>query len=107
MDIKQVSAVEGAFEASAATRKTAAQASATEAAPTPDQVKEAVNAIQRHIGKSSTNVTFALDESSGRTIVSVVDTETREVIRQMPTEEVLQIARALGRLQGMLFNGQA
>jgi flagellar protein FlaG len=70
-------------------------------------VKEAVNEIQRYIGKSSTNVTFAVDESSGRTIVSVVDTETREIIRQMPTKEVLQIARALGRLQGMLFNGKA
>jgi hypothetical protein len=37
----------------------------------------------------------------------VVDGVTKEVIRQIPNEEVLAIARAMDRLQGLLLKGKA
>jgi uncharacterized FlaG/YvyC family protein len=33
-----------------------------------------------------------MDQGSGRTVVRVVNPETQEVIRQIPTEEVLKLA---------------
>ena len=45
---------------------------------------------------------FSIDDDSGRTVVKVVDRQTEEVLRQIPSEEMLDIARALGKLKGLL-----
>lgn len=45
---------------------------------------------------------FSIDDDSGRTVVKVVDKQTDEVLRQIPSEEMLDIARALGKLKGLL-----
>lgn len=47
----------------------------------------------RSVGRS---VQFSIDSASGETVVSVRDAATGEVIRQMPSEEALRLARALG-----------
>lgn len=44
---------------------------------------------------SRTDLQFRVDNSLGRVIVSVVDAKSGEVIRQMPSEEALRIARNL------------
>ena len=75
--------------------------------PTREEVREAVKEIQRNVANTSTNLQFSVDEDTGRTIVSVIDTETRQVVRQIPSEEVMRMSRALGRMQGLLFNGKA
>jgi flagellar protein FlaG len=38
---------------------------------------------------------FRVDEASGRTVITVLDATTQEVVRQIPSEEVLVLARAL------------
>jgi flagellar protein FlaG len=40
-------------------------------------------------------------------VVSVVDPESGEVIRQIPAEEVVAVARTLGQMQGLLINTKA
>lgn len=37
-------------------------------------------------------MTFALDRDTRRTVVRIVDRETREVVRQIPSEEILRMA---------------
>ena len=76
-------------------------------APTRDEVREAVKEIQRNVANTSTNLQFSVDEDTGRTIVSVIDTETRQVVRQIPSEEVMRMSRSLDRMQGLLFSGKA
>ena|SRR5687767_2816736 len=77
-------------------------------AKTPEKAQEALKeALADSIGQSATNLRFSVDKSTGRTIVSVVDSETMEVVRQIPAEEVMKMARALDRMQGLLFNGKA
>ena len=75
--------------------------------PTQQQVKEAVEQIQRNNVASSTDLQFSVDGATGRTIVSIVDAETGEVVRQIPTEEIMKMARSLERMQGLLFTGKA
>jgi len=77
------------------------------AKPAREKVKEAVEEIQRNISSSNTDLQFSVDSATGRTIVSVVDAETKEIVRQIPTEEVMKLARALDRMQGLLFKGKA
>ena len=52
-------------------------------------------------------VEFTIDEDSHRTVVKVVDQETKELIRQMPSAEALEISKALDRVQGLLINQKA
>lgn len=55
----------------------------------------------------SSNLQFLTDPHSGRTVVQVVDAQTRQVIRQLPSEEALAITRAIDRLQSLLVREKA
>ena len=52
-------------------------------------------------------VQLSLDSQSGKAIVRVVDPETGQVVRQIPTEEVLELRRAFDRLAGLLIDRTA
>lgn len=66
-------------------------------------VKSAADNINRLVQQFARNLEFTVDEETGIDVVKVVDTQSQEVIRQMPTEEMLAIAKALDKLQGMLI----
>ena len=72
-----------------------------------EALKDALEDIERNIDQSATSLRFSVDKSTGKTIVSVVDAQTMEVVRQIPAEEIMKMARALDRMQGLLFNGKA
>ena len=50
---------------------------------------------------------FSIDQDSGRTVVKVVDVQTNAVLRQIPSEEMLELAKDLDRMQGLLVRQQA
>lgn len=79
----------------------------TNAVPDLDQVAEAVRNINQTMQALSQDLEFSIDADSNRTIVKVVDQQTKEVIRQMPTAEALEIAKALDRVQGLLIRQKA
>ena len=58
-------------------------------------------------GRVSITLQFSLDKDSGKTVVKVMDTDTNEVIRQIPSEEVLAISKAVDKLKGLLIKQQA
>jgi flagellar protein FlaG len=66
-----------------------------------------VEAINRQLSEASRTVRFSLDQHTGHVIVRVVDTETEQVIRQIPSEEALAISQSIERLQGMLVHLKA
>lgn len=74
---------------------------------TSEQVEVAVNQIQEFTQTLAQNLKFSIDEDTGKTVVKIVDIQTQEIIRQIPSEEAISIARTLGKIQGVLFNGQA
>ncbi len=49
---------------------------------------------------SFADIVFQIDKSTGAAIFKVVDAKTKEVIRQVPSEEVLAMARKLRELSG-------
>ena len=87
--------------------QTAADAELTSAPPSPQQLHEAVGEINKALESASENLQFAVDQDTGKTVVKVIDSSTNEVIRQIPSQEVLAIARSLDRLQGILFKQKA
>lgn len=70
-------------------------------------VQHAVQKIQETVANLAHNLLFSIDEDTGRTIIKVMDTNTDEVIRQIPTEEAIEIAHTLDKVQGLLFNDKA
>lgn len=71
------------------------------------QVQQAVAQIQQFTQALARNLQFSVDEETGKSVVRVIDIQTREIIRQIPSEEAIQIARTLDKVQGLLFNDQA
>jgi flagellar protein FlaG len=56
------------------------------------------------------NLQFSIDDDSGRTVVKVIDAETNEVVRQIPSDEVLAMARHLDEQitgPGLIFGDHA
>lgn len=68
---------------------------------------EALKNINKSMQALGQNLEFSVDPDSDRTIVKVIDQDTKEVIRQMPTPEALEIAKALDRVQGLLIRQKA
>jgi len=70
-------------------------------------VVAAVQSANAYVQSVSSNLQFSLDQDSGRTVVKVVDTETSEVLRQFPSEEMLSISKSIDRMQGLLIDREA
>ena len=66
--------------------------------------KKAVVEINKALEKIPTTLAFQVDEVSNRFIVNVADISTGELIRQIPGDAVLRIARQLESLKGIIFD---
>jgi flagellar protein FlaG len=75
--------------------------------PTVEELQKAVSNLQSKVQTLAPSVKFAIDQSSGRVVVQVIDSNTNKVIRQIPSEEMIQIDQELGKMQGLLVNNQA
>ena len=116
MEIQQVTAATAVAPAAPVRRETlpalpvkvsSDTAREDEREPKPEEVKDAVKDIQDFVSTVTTDLRFTVDKETGRTIVSVVDSETKQVVRQIPAEEIMKIARNLDRVQGLLFSDKA
>ena len=96
----------GASEVAAVAPATDA-ASAAQQAASEAQLQGAVNAANDFIKPITNSVEFSLDKDSDKMIVKVMDIATKEVIRQIPSEEMLAIAQALDKIQGLLIKQKA
>ncbi|PHQ88028.1 MAG: flagellar biosynthesis protein FlaG [Thalassobium sp.] len=72
-----------------------------------EQVKDAVSRINEYVQKSERTLNFKLDEESGRTVISVYDSASSELIRQIPSELALELAQKLNDEEpSLLFSAQ-
>ncbi|HEX5342092.1 MAG TPA: flagellar protein FlaG [Duganella sp.] len=74
-------------------------------APSKTELKNSVDAINRFLQNNS-EVLFSIDEDSGISVVKVIDTETKKVLRQFPSELSLEIGKNLST-KGLLINSEA
>ena len=75
--------------------------------PSAGELQKALEEVEKAVAPMAQSLQFSLDKDSGKTVVKVMDTDTNEVIRQIPTEEVLAISKAVDRLKGLLIKQQA
>ena len=72
-----------------------------------DELTKAVDQMNERSELLRRNLQFSVDDESGRMVIKVVDSQTDEVIRQIPKEEMLEIARSLEKAEGLLFRAKA
>jgi flagellar protein FlaG len=73
----------------------------------PEDIRNAVEKLTEFVSPVASDIQFSIDEDTDTTVVKIVDRNTQEVIRQIPSEEMLEIAKALDRLQGLLIRQKA
>jgi len=75
--------------------------------PSRDQLNKAISELNQSPRIKSQNLQFSIDEDSKRTVVKVIDQETKEVLRQIPTKEALEIAKSFELAKGQLIDQSA
>lgn len=75
--------------------------------PSRDQLNKAVSELNQSPRIKTQGLQFSIDEDSKRTVVKVIDQETKEVLRQIPTKEALEIARSFELAKGQLIDQSA
>ncbi len=73
--------------------------------PAPTDVQTIQKAMQE-VTHAST-LEFHTDAETGRVVVKITDTATGKLVRQIPMEEMLALAKSLERLQGLLLQTKA
>lgn len=77
------------------------------AQPSRNEVEESVDTLNQFIKSLNNPMLFSIDDDTGKTVVKIVDSTTQEVIKQIPSEEILSIAKALDKLKGLFIEQKA
>ena len=75
--------------------------------PTREVVAKAAADIQQFVQSMGRTLSFSVDEVSGYHVVRVVNPSTGELNRQLPSDELLKIARDFERLNNVLVSQRA
>lgn len=54
-----------------------------------------------------TSLRINIDQDSSKVIIKVIDRNTNEVIRQIPSEDMMTLLKRMKDLQGLLFDAKA
>ncbi|SER24673.1 flagellar protein FlaG [Nitrosomonas sp. Nm51] len=70
-------------------------------------IEQAAEKIKETVNNLAQNLQFSIDDDTGKTVIKVMDAQTQEIIRQIPSQEAISIARTLDKVQGLLLNDEA
>ncbi|HDY86381.1 hypothetical protein LCGC14_1248030 [marine sediment metagenome] len=71
------------------------------------EIEDKVSQLNDYMQNSQRNLEFTVDDRSGASVITISDTETGEVIRQFPSEEVLEARNAVDKIKGLLIETKA
>ena len=72
-----------------------------------ERVEESVEDLNEFVQPYNTSLQFAIEEENQTVIVKVIDRDTHEVLKQLPSEEAIELAKALDKLKGLLIQQKA
>lgn len=99
-------------------KSTGSTATATEASDTKgnagtdgqvsnEELMQAVAEMNQHFQNVQRNIHFSVDDETGTTVVKVIEAETEEVIRQIPSEEIVALSKYLEESAGRIIRAEA
>jgi flagellar protein FlaG len=72
-----------------------------------EDTQQAAQALQEFVLPFSNGLSFGVDQDTGTTVVKVIDKSTGDVIKQIPSEEAIELAKALDKLKGLFVQQKA
>jgi len=75
-----------------------------EQALTDKEVNDTVDELNSFLQDMKRNLSFSVDDTSGQSVILVKDSESEEVIRQIPSEELVVLRKKMDDLTGILFD---
>lgn len=72
-----------------------------------ESANSAVQAFKSLVQDIQRNLDFSVDDSSGQIVVKVIDGESGQLVRQIPSEELLRLSERLEDMRSLLFKTQA
>ncbi len=73
----------------------------------PQALQQLADALNQRVGTSGQQLQFSVDHSTGKTVMRITDAESGALLRQIPGDEALSMARILDKMQGMLIRQKA
>jgi len=72
--------------------------------PSQDQIKSVVEGLNNVMQTFTTDLQFSVDASTKQVVVRVTDKNTNQVIRQIPSEEMLRVSQRIAELLGVVYD---
>lgn len=69
-----------------------------------DRVEESVENINRELKSLETNLRFSIHKQTKQIMVKIVDTQTNEVIKEIPSEKILDMVAAMMERAGLIMD---
>ncbi len=60
-----------------------------------ESIEQAAEKLNQFMQAQKRSLQFSRDESSGRTVIKVINTDTNEVVKQFPPEEILSLSKTI------------
>ena len=70
--------------------------------PTRETVAKAAQEMQKFVSSMGRNLNFSVDGQTGYHIVKVTNPDTGEVVRQMPSDEMLRLSHSLSQISALV-----
>ena len=75
-----------------------------EPAASEQEIAETITEMNRFLDSMKRNISFSIDEELGSSVIVVKDSENDEVIRQLPSEELIVLRKKMDDVAGILFD---
>lgn len=71
--------------------------------PSQEQLDAAVSKLNDYVQNVQRTLSFSVDKDTGMTVVKVIDTQTNELVRQIPADNILKLAADIDKQTANLF----
>ena len=68
-----------------------------------EEIRQVAGKANEYLEKAGTHLEFIVGEETGRIVISVIQSETNEVIRKIPPESMTRLADRMAQMRGLLF----
>ncbi|MBN0986810.1 MULTISPECIES: flagellar protein FlaG [Amphritea] len=72
-----------------------------------EALHETVAAINDFMSQFQRTLNFSVDQEGGQTIIKVIDKSNDELIRQIPSEDFIEISKHIEQMNNLLFSEKA
>lgn len=72
--------------------------------PKEEELQQALDKVKEGFEKANIGFEYYIDEATNREVVKVIDKDTKEVIRQFPPEEILNMLQKMYEMLGILID---